>query len=93
MASFSRSSRYFGGKVVTTSLDSKKQTQVLALRRLPEVGGIPTDIRGGDRLDIMAEQRYEDSTQFWHIADANTDLDATELTKTVGRKIEVPDQP
>ena len=37
-----------------------------------------------DRLDLLAQARYGDDTRFWHIADANTALDARKLTAHTG---------
>ena len=34
-----------------------------------------------DRLDVMAQRKYSDGTKFWHIADANTELEANDLVK------------
>jgi hypothetical protein len=44
----------------------------------------------GDRLDILAERRYRDATRYWHIGDANTELEANELVRSAGRTIQVP---
>jgi hypothetical protein len=40
----------------------------------------------------MAERKYADATGFWHIADANTELEAAALTAEAGRRILVPEQ-
>jgi len=40
----------------------------------------------------MASRLYKDATLFWHIADANTDLDARELVAETGRLILVPEK-
>ena len=47
-------------------------------------------VQGTDRLDVMADRTYKDATQFWHVADANTELEANELTRTAARVIKVP---
>ena len=49
-------------------------------------------VKEHDRLDIIAQRRYANPTLFWHIADANTALDAAELTREVGALIDVPEQ-
>lgn len=49
------------------------------LRMLPQVSGDPTPMTADDRLDIIAGQEYGDGTMFWHIADANTELNAAKL--------------
>ena len=45
-----------------------------------------------DRLDIIAQRQYNDPTWFWHIADANTDLEANNLVRETLRVIVVPQQ-
>ena len=48
-------------------------------------------MRAHDQLDAMSETLYaSDATRYWHIADANTELEAAELTRTTGRVIDVP---
>lgn len=56
--------------------EGKKKVNVVRLRRLPFASGNLTEVKGTDRLDIMAHRKYEDGTKFWHIADANTELEA-----------------
>jgi hypothetical protein len=62
------------------------------LRRLPTVNGELTAIEESDRLDIIAQRQYQNPTWFWHIADANTELEANDLVKEVGRVIQIPRQ-
>ena len=42
-------------------------------------------VQAGDRLDLLAQARTGDATQFWHVADANTALDGRTLVETPGR--------
>ena len=42
-------------------------------------------MQSGDRLDLIAQARVGDATQFWHVADANTALDGRTLVETRGR--------
>jgi hypothetical protein len=65
---------------------------VVRLRRLPSVGGVQYTVIGTDRLDILAQRRYGDGTRYWHIADANTELEAGALTRWAGRMIRLPEQ-
>jgi hypothetical protein len=30
---------------------------------------------------VIAQRKYSDGTKFWHVADANTELEANDLTK------------
>jgi hypothetical protein len=59
----------------------KKKVNVVRLRRLPFASGNLTEVKGTDRLDIMAHRKYGDGTKFWHIADANTELEANDLVE------------
>jgi hypothetical protein len=65
---------------------------VVRLRRLPVVAGEPAVVAGNDRLDVMADRRFADPTWFWHIADANSELEAGRLVAVSGRVITVPVQ-
>ena len=47
-------------------------------------------MKDDDRLDVLAHERLANGTRFWHIADANTALDARELVSETGRTIRVP---
>jgi nucleoid-associated protein YgaU len=78
---FLDNSRYFNVKTVAAKTDNGKEVQAVTLRRLPYVAGTPTIVKGGDRLDVIAQRRYSDPTKFWHIADANTELDANDRIK------------
>ena len=89
---FADSSRYFRLKTVDVTTPSGRQVKAVVLRRLPFVAGTPTTVKGNDRLDVMAERNYQDATLFWHVADANTELDARELVAEVGGVILVPDK-
>ena len=78
---FLDTSRYAG--VPTTEAEDRKGRKVSAvkLRRLPYVTGTPTVLNGNDRLDVIAQRKYSDGAKFWHVADANTELQANDLTK------------
>jgi hypothetical protein len=86
---FLDNSRY--SKVATVETTATGKTIVaLKRRRLTPVTGEPSSVQSGDRLDILADARYGDATQFWHIADANVALDSRTLVETVGDTIKVP---
>lgn len=78
---FKANSRYAKQPVVEAETASGKKVSVVTLRRLPSVGGSLTEVQGHDRLDVMAHRKYKDGTKFWHIADANTELEANNLVK------------
>lgn len=88
---FLERSRYYKVKKSEVELASGRTVKAVLLRRLPTVEGVATVVKENDRLDIFAQRRYEDPTRFWHIADANTELKATDLVAETGRKILVPE--
>jgi hypothetical protein len=90
---FLDSSRYSGLETVDARTRSGRSVKAVRLRRLPTLDVVETVIvKEHDRLDIIAQRRYANPTFFWHIADANTALDAAELTREVGALIDVPEQ-
>ena len=89
---FLESSRYYRLKTVDIKTKDGRVVKAVMLRRLPAVSGKPTIVKGNDRLDIMAQRQYNEPTMFWHIADANTELQANDLVKKTGRVINIPEQ-
>lgn len=87
---FLKKSRY--AKTETVSVDDAKNrpVQAIRLRRLPNTAGVDTLIDNSHKLDVMSKQQYKDGSKFWHIADANTELEANDLVETIGRVINVP---
>jgi hypothetical protein len=73
---FLENSRYFGQKTMTVTLADGRVVQALQPRRLPSPPASPRELKGHERLDLIAEHAYEDGTKFWHIADANTAVEA-----------------
>jgi hypothetical protein len=76
---FIEGSRYFAVKTVETETEKRVKVSAVTLRRLPYAAGSPTIVNGNDRLDIIAQRQYSDGTMFWHIADANSELEANIL--------------
>ena len=87
---FLDNSRYARVETTEAKTESGSTVVALKLRRLPPVTGDPHTVQSGERLDVIADSQYGDATRFWHIADANTDLDSRTLTDTVGETILVP---
>jgi nucleoid-associated protein YgaU len=85
------SSRYAQVEQLQVTLPDGRSVTAVKLRRLPATTGEETVVKGNDQLDITAERRYGDATRYWHIADANTALEAATLTEQPGRTIRVPD--
>lgn len=87
---FLKNSRYDGTPTVTARDAGGRDVQAVGLRRLPVTAGESTQVHDHDQLDVMSQRRYRDGTQFWHIADANSDLEANQLVAVSGRHISVP---
>ena len=89
---FLDNSRYFKVKTVSVTDENGRQVKAVMLRRLPYVAGKPTVVKGNDRLDVIAQRQFKDATRFWHIADANTELDANVLVDEAGETILIPEK-
>ena len=88
---FRSNSRYHNlPTVAATGADGREITAV-KLRVVPLTPGVPTVVRSGDQLDVMAHARTGDGTRFWRIADANCELEANALVARDGRMIGVPE--
>ena len=87
---FLKTSRYSNTETLTTTDARKREVKAIKLRRLAELNGDDMMIVNGSQLDVMSKQQYRDGTRFWHIADANTELEANALVQTSGRKIKTP---
>ncbi len=78
---FDSNSRYAKIPVVEVTTAKGAKAHAVKLRRLPYTPGNLTEVKGTDRLDLMANRKYADGTYFWHIADANTELEANRLAQ------------
>lgn len=88
---FLKNSRYYGLPTVTARDADGREVQAVRLRRLPLTTGKAQMVKGGDQLDVMAQTRYRDATRYWHVADANSELEADALVRDDGRVIQVPE--
>lgn len=79
---FGANSRYAKCPIVEAHTRDGKSARVVTLRRLPYVTGHLTEVKGTDRLDLMAHRQYQDGTKFWRVADANTALEASRLVES-----------
>ena len=92
---FLESSRYFGLKTVNVTIADGRIVKAVVLRRLPPTEGKPYTVKGNDQLDVIANRLYGESTKFWHIADANTELKSNDLMQSFDNRsktIKVPDR-
>jgi hypothetical protein len=87
---FLDSSRYAKVPTDQTVTAEGRTLTALRLRRLPPTQGEPRAVQDNDRLDLLAHAGYADAARFWHIADANSALDARTLTEETGAEIRVP---
>jgi hypothetical protein len=87
---FLDNSRYAAVEQEEVELHDGRMASAVKLRHLPLMEGEPFVMKGNDRLDILAERRYDDPTRFWHIADANTALEAGCLTERPNDVINLP---
>lgn len=89
---FAKNSRYAGlPEVPGRGPNFAESARLVKLRALPETPGAPATVRAHDQLDALSEARYGgDATRYWHIADANSELEAAELTREPGRVIDLP---
>ena len=87
---FADKSRYARVPQVEAPLQGGGTTTAIKLRRLPPAKGEPHVVKDSDRLDLLAQQQYGDGTRFWHIADANSALDARRLAAVTGESLDLP---
>ncbi|PXX69513.1 hypothetical protein SAMN05660489_02913 [Pseudomonas sp. LAMO17WK12:I10] len=87
---FLPNSRYAKVATVETRTSTGEAVVALKLRYLTPMGGEPQRVQAGDRLDLFAQARTGDATQFWHVADANTALDSRTLVAAPGDTLVVP---
>ncbi len=90
---FLPSSRYVNQRTVRAKARNDREVDAVTLRRLADPPAVLLhEVRGHDKLDMMSDRQYGNGTMFWHIADANTELQANELVRVPGRVILVPEQ-
>jgi hypothetical protein len=89
---FNKNSRYSDTDTVMSKDIKGRAVSAVKLRRLPLTAGIDALVTDGAQLDVMCQQHYRDATRYWHIADANSELEANELVRTMGRIVQVPEK-
>jgi len=87
---FLKNSRYYGIETVEAKDRSGRTVTAVKLRKLQAAHGDLVTISEGYQMDVTSERNYKDPTRYWHIADANTELEANELVRKPGRTIRVP---
>lgn len=87
---FSKNSRYYG--LQTAIVDNGgAEAKAVKLRRIDKINGFQYMVRDQDSLDYISNQKYNDSTKFWYIADANSEMKANDLLDKTGEVICVPE--
>ena len=89
---FTKDSRYATTPTVIVRDAAGREVTALKLRKLSDSPGQLLSVNGSDQLDVIAERCYRDGARFWHIADANTEIEAADLLIPVGRRISVPER-
>ena len=89
---FAKTSRYASTPTIAATDAAGREVTAVKLRRLPETEGAETTVAAGDRVDVAAHQRYREGARFWRIMDANSELDARDLTQPAGRVLRVPER-
>jgi hypothetical protein len=84
-----KTSRYSSVEQIDAPAPGGGTTKAFSLRPLPSPDAAPYLVLEHDRLDTLAQNRYADGSRFWHIADANTELEANQLAAP-GRTIALP---
>ena len=88
---FTKDSRYAETPTVPAK-DGEREVTAVKLRGLGEPRSAPLTVQGADQLDVIAERCYRAGEWYWHVADANSELDARDILIPVGRTIEVPER-
>jgi len=89
---FLSNSRYAGLETVIATAPDGREVAAVRLRVLPDTQGSAHSVKSGEQLDVMSHQRFKDGSRYWHIADANSELEANTLVQRDGRIIAVPDR-
>jgi hypothetical protein len=87
---FLDNSRYAKTETVEVTDAHGRKVQALKRRKLVPTAGEDHQVLDRDQLDMLAQAKYGDPTRFWHIADANTALEANELVVTAGKSLKLP---
>ncbi|MEM9446422.1 MAG: hypothetical protein AAGA18_13845 [Verrucomicrobiota bacterium] len=87
---FLDSSRYAKVDIVQTTNKVDQSVSAIKLRKLPKPSSQPVAFTQEERLDTLAQKHFNDSSKFWHIADANSELVANKLVEDSNNSIKIP---
>lgn len=88
---FLKTSRYNKTETLVAEDSKGRSVEAIKIRELPDTSGVTEVVDNSHKLDVMSERLYKDGTRFWHIADANSELEAGALLNTPGETVKVPD--
>ncbi|GGX79774.1 hypothetical protein GCM10007160_03980 [Litchfieldella qijiaojingensis] len=89
---FGNDSRYKNLPTVTLGTENGEAVAAVKLRVLGQPRSRPAMVTQGDQLDVISQRRFKSATRYWHIADANSELEANSLTDEAGRMIQTPEE-
>ena len=89
---FTKDSRYADVPIITVTDGEGREVAAVKLRSLGDPDGGDLTVTGSDQLDVIADRCYRDGTRFWHISDANSELDSRDILTPVGGVVQVPER-
>ncbi len=88
---FARGSRYENVPNGLYVDETGRQIPYKLMRQIPNPPGVQAHlVTGGDRLDLLSFNYFDDPEQFWRICDANQALWPDDLTAQPGRRLLIP---
>ncbi len=92
-AAFPSTSRHHGAELKVAEGDNGEEVVYVARRFPPRPEDLEIQRRvvvvEGDRLDLLADTHFGDSTQWWRIADSSPALAPGDLTEEPGRTLPI----
>jgi hypothetical protein len=88
---FFKGSRYERLPVLHTTDSRGREVAYIATRLIPRSELVSGHlVIEGDRLDLIAHERFRDAERFWRICDANVAMWPEDLVSEAGRVIGIP---
>ena len=91
---FPPTSRYANTEIAKFVSTDEQEIAYLRRRFLPELRTVIVlaehTVTEGDRLDNVTARYLADPEQFWRLGDANLEMKPDELTREIGRGLNIP---
>ena len=87
---FHDGSRYANTPRDTVDTADGRKARAIRLRRQLHPPAVAHVVAQDDRLDLLAQSNFGDGTRYWHIADANSALEAKTLVARVLDTVKIP---